>query len=109
AGEYMQPVFLPSYLPNLLLNGSDGIAVGMATKIPPHNLRELVDALTYTIDHGKPEAAKNTGNEDNSMHELLERATGQGETIIDAGDEDDDVASHILVSDAHSHPKAQFS
>jgi DNA gyrase subunit A len=46
-----EPVVLPSSLPNLLLNGSSGIAVGMATNIPPHNLTELVGALTYMIDH----------------------------------------------------------
>lgn len=45
-----EPVVLPSRLPNLLLNGSAGIAVGMATNIPPHNLRELVGALRYMID-----------------------------------------------------------
>ena len=42
---------LPARLPNLLLNGSTGIAVGMATNIPPHNLSELCDALDYIIDH----------------------------------------------------------
>ncbi len=41
---------LPSRLPNLLLNGSSGIAVGMASNVPPHNLNELVDALIYMID-----------------------------------------------------------
>jgi DNA gyrase subunit A len=46
-----EPVVLPARLPNLLLNGSSGIAVGMATNIPPHNLRELVSALTYMIDN----------------------------------------------------------
>jgi DNA gyrase subunit A len=46
-----EPTVLPSRLPNLLLNGSSGIAVGMATNIPPHNLRELVAAITYVIDH----------------------------------------------------------
>lgn len=46
-----EPVVLPSRLPNLLLNGSAGIAVGMATNIPPHNLGELVSALKYMIDH----------------------------------------------------------
>jgi DNA gyrase subunit A len=46
-----EPTVLPSRLPNLLLNGSSGIAVGMATNIPPHNLRELTDALLYMIDH----------------------------------------------------------
>ncbi len=46
-----QPLVLPSRLPNLLMNGASGIAVGMATNIPPHNLRELTDALVYLIDH----------------------------------------------------------
>ncbi len=48
-----EPVFLPAVLPNLLLMGSEGIAVGMATKIPPHNLTELVDAITAMIKKGK--------------------------------------------------------
>jgi len=46
-----EPTVLPSRLPNLLLNGSSGIAVGMATNIPPHNLRELTGALLYLIDN----------------------------------------------------------
>jgi len=46
-----EPVVLPARLPNLLLNGSSGIAVGMATNIPPHNLRELSTALIYSIDN----------------------------------------------------------
>jgi len=46
-----EPTVLPSRLPNLLVNGSSGIAVGMATNIPPHNLREVVDAITWLIDH----------------------------------------------------------
>ncbi|MBI4089740.1 MAG: DNA gyrase subunit A [Candidatus Levybacteria bacterium] len=44
-----EPIFLPAKLPNLLLMGSEGIAVGMATKIPPHNLGELIDAITFMI------------------------------------------------------------
>ena len=46
-----EPCVLPGKLPNLLVNGSSGIAVGMATNIPPHNLREVCDAITYLIDH----------------------------------------------------------
>ncbi len=46
-----EPDILPAALPNLLVNGSSGIAVGMATNIPPHNLGEVVDALVYLIDH----------------------------------------------------------
>ncbi|MEF3190962.1 MAG: DNA gyrase subunit A, partial [Campylobacterales bacterium] len=53
-GSTEEPSLLPARLPNLLLNGSNGIAVGMATNIPPHNLQELLDALLYLIDH--PEA-----------------------------------------------------
>ena len=50
-GTLQEPIVLPARLPNLLLNGSSGIAVGMATNIPPHNLGEVCDALTYLIDH----------------------------------------------------------
>lgn len=50
-GSLKEPLVLPARLPNLLLNGSSGIAVGMATNIPPHNLKELVNALVYLIDH----------------------------------------------------------
>lgn len=49
----LEPVYLPAKLPNLLLMGSDGIAVGMATKIPPHNLGEISDAISYLIDNGE--------------------------------------------------------
>lgn len=47
----MEPVLMPAQFPNLLANGSEGIAVGMATSIPPHNLHELCDALIYLVDH----------------------------------------------------------
>ncbi len=49
-----EPLVLPALLPNLLLMGSEGIAVGMATKIPPHNLAEVIDAVIETIKKGKP-------------------------------------------------------
>jgi DNA gyrase subunit A len=47
----MEPMVLPGKFPNLICNGGSGIAVGMATNIPPHNLREVVDAIIYLIDH----------------------------------------------------------
>jgi DNA gyrase subunit A len=50
-GSLKEPAVLPARLPNLLLNGSQGIAVGMATNIPPHNIVELVAALTHLIEH----------------------------------------------------------
>ena len=46
-----EPAVLPSVIPNLLVNGSEGIAVGMATKIPPHNLNEIINATTALIDN----------------------------------------------------------
>ena len=53
-GSLKEPVVLPAKLPNLLLNGSTGIAVGMATNIPPHNLNEICGAIIHLID--QPEA-----------------------------------------------------
>ncbi|MGH2619619.1 MAG: DNA gyrase subunit A [Anaerolineales bacterium] len=50
-GSLEEPNVLPSRLPNLLLNGATGIAVGMATNIPPHNLGELAEAIVYLVDH----------------------------------------------------------
>jgi len=50
-GSLQEPAVLPTKLPNLLLNGTSGIAVGMATNIPPHNLSELIDGLVFLIDH----------------------------------------------------------
>ena len=61
----MQPRVLPSRFPNLMVNGSDGIAVGMATNIPPHNLREVVDGVVALID-----------NPDITIEELMEHIKG---------------------------------
>jgi DNA gyrase subunit A len=55
-GTTEEPVVLPSRFPNLLVNGSQGIAVGMATNIPPHNLGEVIDAVVHLIEHPDAEA-----------------------------------------------------
>src|SRR5687768_18034098 len=55
-GRQQEPSVLPSRFPNLLVNGSAGIAVGMATNIPPHNLREVAEGATWALEH--PEATK---------------------------------------------------
>ncbi len=60
-----EPAVLPSKIPNILINGSEGIAVGMATKIPPHNLTEVIDGLMNLID-----------NPSISIHELMENVHG---------------------------------
>lgn len=59
-GSLKEPLFLPAVLPNLLINGASGIAVGMATNIPPHNLGETVDAIVHLID-----------NPDSSVEDLM--------------------------------------
>ncbi len=51
SGDFVEPSVLPARLPNLLVNGSQGIAVGMATNIPPHNLGEIIDAVVHLLDH----------------------------------------------------------
>jgi DNA gyrase subunit A len=64
-GKELEPVVLPARVPNLLVNGSSGIAVGMATNIPPHNLGEIVNACIATID-----------NEQISLDELMQHVPG---------------------------------
>lgn len=64
-GSLKEPVMLPSVLPNLLINGVSGIAVGMATNMPPHNLSEIVDGIIATID-----------NPDISINELIDIIKG---------------------------------
>src|SRR5216110_2216430 len=54
----LEPVVLPTRIPNLLINGSDGIAVGMATKIPPHNLTEIVDATITLVNNPNAQLAE---------------------------------------------------
>jgi DNA gyrase subunit A len=53
SGEHQQPVVLPARFPNLVVNGSTGIAVGMATNIPPHNLSEVIDACVHFLENAK--------------------------------------------------------
>ena len=55
-GRTQEPVILPGRFPNLLVNGSAGIAVGMATNIPPHNLREVADGVQWALEHPDADA-----------------------------------------------------
>ena len=71
-----EPVFLPSLLPNLLLMGSEGIAVGMATKIPPHNLSEVINAAVFTIGKTKITTEPFSLTSDVTVDELLEFIKG---------------------------------
>lgn len=68
-GKTKEPIVLPSRIPNLLINGSVGIAVGMATNIPPHNLREIADGALWSLEH--PEATR-----EELLDALIERVKG---------------------------------
>lgn len=84
-----EPTFLPASIPNLLLMGADGIAVGMATKIPTHNLGEVVDGLVYMIDL-KTKPAKNGEEKEATVEDLMEFIKGPdfptGAAIYDAAE-----------------------
>lgn len=68
-GNEKEPVVLPARIPNLLVNGSSGIAVGMATNIPPHNLGEVIDGVVCMIDH-------KINGEETDVEELMEHIKG---------------------------------
>ncbi len=68
SGDYKEPTVLPAVLPNLLLNGTSGIAVGMATQVPPHNLGEVVDGISHMIETADNiGSAPKKGDEDQTM------------------------------------------
>ncbi len=69
-GTTKEPTVLPAKLPNLLLMGSDGIAVGMATKIPPHNLNEVVDAIIKLIHLGQTQRSNETPIADDQLEKV---------------------------------------
>ena len=71
-----EPTVLPSRLPNLLLNGSDGIAVGMATRIPPHNLTEVSGAVKLHVETILQEGEDNLGIPDISIEQYMEHVKG---------------------------------
>ena len=71
-----EPTVLPSRLPNLLLNGSDGIAVGMATRIPPHNLTEVSGAVKLHVETILEEGEANSGMPELSIEQYMEHVKG---------------------------------
>lgn len=75
-GTIDEPTYLPAKLPNLLLMGSEGIAVGMATKIPPHNLTEIIDALGLMISKTKIDKKTSAFSFDVTVDELMEHVQG---------------------------------
>jgi len=73
--QNMEPVYLPSRIPNLLLNGAQGIAVGMATNIPPHNLGEIIDGITILIENAQ-DIGQNPSKDDIQTVQAFEGAQG---------------------------------
>jgi len=73
SGEFQEPAVLPSRFPNLLVNGGQGIAVGMATNIPPHNLGEVIDATVHLMEHEDELAAMDS---DARCDRLMQFVTG---------------------------------
>ncbi|KKP93713.1 DNA gyrase subunit A [Candidatus Curtissbacteria bacterium RIFCSPLOWO2_01_FULL_39_62] len=109
-GSLKEPVYLPAVLPNLLINGGSGIAVGMATNIPPHNLGEIVDAIVHLID--KPDASVEnlmefvkgpdfpTGAQIYDITEITAAyATGRGKIVMRAKAEiEEKISGHFQIS-----------
>ncbi len=106
-GTLDEPDVLPAALPNLLVNGATGIAVGMATNIPPHNLGEVIDALCYMLDHWEK-------LDDLTLDDLMQFIEGPdfptgGVIFHDAGQEDEGLRSAYgsgrgrVTVQAHTH------
>lgn len=91
-GTLQEPHYLPAKLPNLLLMGAEGIAVGMATKIPPHNLNEVIDAVIHMIDKAK--LAKT------EEYKPAENPATPGEPLLEAADDIERKTDKSLVFDA---------
>lgn len=74
-GTLNEPVYLPSKIPNLLLAGSEGIAVGMATKIPPHNLAEVIDAIFFSMEKASGIPVKTNGGKETDPSQINNEIT----------------------------------
>ena len=99
-GTLQEPHYLPAKLPNLLLMGAEGIAVGMATKIPPHNLNEVIDAVIHMIDNAK--IAKN------DEYKPEENPAAPDQTAIEATDNIERKRKDQLIFDASIDELTEF-
>jgi len=105
-GTLTEPLVLPSAFPNLLVNGSSGIAVGMTTNIPPHNLGEVCDALVYMIDRYKK-------LDDTSAEDLMQFIKGPdfptGGIVYRYGEEDGDGEQPDLIHSAYAMGRGRIT
>lgn len=98
--SFQEPLYLPAKLPNLLLMGAEGIAVGMATKIPPHNLGEVIDAIQYMIGKTK------TSTDDEPADKNAVQALADGEI---AHNEGPTIATNAVETPTLGEPKAMLT
>lgn len=87
-GTLKEPDVLPTVIPNLLLNGASGIAVGMATQIPPHNLGEISDALIYMIEHPSKTEVRSEKLEVGNTDNVIEVKAEEGRAILEELNQD---------------------
>lgn len=109
-GTLKEPTFLPAILPNLLLMGAEGIAVGMATKIPPHNLSEVIAAIIATIKKGNISLEKNeetNGESDEFNIKKIDLAVAEGKRLfeIDMKPPQTSFTSDITIEELLKHVK----
>ncbi|OGK52403.1 DNA gyrase subunit A [Candidatus Roizmanbacteria bacterium RIFCSPLOWO2_01_FULL_41_22] len=95
-GTLQEPIYLPAKLPNLLLMGAEGIAVGMATKIPPHNLTEIIDALVFMINAAKLSSPKTNAT---SLPINLTTAQTDEKAVIPVTNEISHPTDHLVLFD----------
>src|SRR5205085_698012 len=101
SGEFTEPQVLPARFPNLLVNGSTGIAVGMATNIPPHNLGEVVDATIFLIAD-----LVNSRELDGIRHANDESAKGKVRLVIELKR---DANANVVLNNLFKHTPLQTS
>lgn len=99
--SYQEPLYLPAKLPNLLLMGAEGIAVGMATKIPPHNITEVIEAIIYTIGKTKVGAPAAGEALQNAVQDLANKELGRDEGPI--------IATSAVETPTLGEPQAMLS
>lgn len=96
-GSLQEPTILPASIPNLLLMGADGIAVGMATKIPPHNLGEVVDALVFMIDKRRKDSEILRDTQRKSDVSVSSEKTEQSDTLSSSEFSEEPVTTEDLM------------
>jgi DNA gyrase subunit A len=94
-----EPMYLPARLPNLLLMGSEGIAVGMATKIPPHNLGEIIDAIIHMIGKTKITKTLPNGKKNGDGQKIIVSGAAETEDLLIKPQENFSIQTDVTIED----------